>query len=395
MTLTKCQAERAHFFRLGKALYNQFIIRRFFSTVFVIFVFLPLFSNWFISFCINFENTEKRAYAFKPELNFSNLSSFPQAFEAYYNDHFPFRNLLMQWNSIVMVKLFKVSPVPSKVLIGKKGWFYYVDNGALDNYRRVTVFSEEELNNIRLTVEKRNAWLKSRGIAYYLVFVPEKQTVYPEFMPDFIKPVGNISKLDQVVEYLRKNSTVNLIDIKGILSWEKKGTFLYSQIDSHWNVYGAFIVSRNLLSIISKDFPGITSFIPSKNDFYFSTLLFRRGDLTDMLALGNGTFSEKVIRLTPKDRNKMPDLHKPNLQRPLGAMCVIRHGRNAGLPRMLMIKDSFAINLIPFLSECFSRSVYIFSSPFVLGFIAYEKPDIVIEEIIERNIRSLITNPKD
>lgn len=377
----------------NKVLYDQFIMQWFFSVVFIVFMFLPLFMNLFLPFHIDLENTEKRVYALKPELKFSNLSSFPQAFEAYYNDQFSLRNVLIRWNNLILVKFLNVSPIISKALIGKKGWFFYTGEGALDNYRNVILFSEEELENIKRTVEKRSAWLKKRGISYYLVFVPEKQSLYPEFMPDFIKPVGNTSKFDQVIRYLRKNSSIKLIDAKEVLFPEKKKVYLYSQLDSHWNQYGGFITSQSLLLMIAKDFPLIASFIPRMDDFNVATEIVRYGDIIDMLALRNSIFSEKSFTFTLKDKNKMPEFHNVDFQKPMEKICVVAETKNAQLPRMLMFRDSCATKLIPFLSHCFSRSVYIWTRSFILVIILFEKPNIVIDEIGERNIHFLITPP--
>ncbi len=389
MSREKCHIQKQHYFWPGKVLYDQFIVQRFFSTVFVAFMFLPLFMNLFLPFRINLESTEKRVYALKPELKFSNLSSFPQTFEAYYNDHFPLRDFFIRWNSIIMVKFLNVSPVPDKVLLGKKGWLFYIGDGALDNYRRVATFSEEELKNIKNSIEIRNVWLRNQGIAYYLIFVPEKHTMYPEFMPDFIKPKNNALKFDQVVEYLRKNSTVKLIDVKEILFAEKKEIDLYRHYDSHWNNYGAFIASRSLLYMVANDFPVITSLIPSPNDFSIDKVCVDYGDLISMLGIGNGIFKESVFYFAPKNKNSIRKFNNADFQNFQEKKYVVEDVKKARLPRMLMFRDSFANNMIPYLSHCFSRSVYVWEHSLALALIISERPDIVVDEIGERNLQPL------
>jgi len=64
---------------------------------------------------------------------------------------------------------------------------------------------------------------------------------------------------------------------------------------------------------------------------------------------------------------------------------------NNGLPKLVMFRDSFADGLIPYLSENFSRSVYVWKPKVDLQVIEQEKPDIVIFEVAERYLGSLLS----
>jgi len=58
------------------------------------------------------------------------------------------------------------------------------------------------------------------------------------------------------------------------------------------------------------------------------------------------------------------------------------------LPRAVILRDSMAIPLIPLLSENFSRVVYVSSRQLDRALIEREKPDIVIEELVERSLHA-------
>ena len=368
----------------------QYFINVGFLIIFFMLISLPLISS-FLPININIDNREKRVLASKPKLMLSTVLFFPQAFEAFYNDHFPFRNIMIRWNSILKIRIFKDSPVPSKVIIGKKGWLFYAAEGALDNFKRTQLFSGNELKMILHTVENRKESLKRQGVAYYLVFTPEKQTIYPELMPDSIVPVNRISKLDQVIGYLREHSSVKIIDARDALFTEKNKHILFRRIDTHWNQYGAFISSVGILRAIVSDFPVIRTSIPSEDDFIIESEVSFRGDLTDMLFMENNIFSDRVPRMIPKDARQMQELRDIDYQEPLGIeKLVIREVPDSQLPRLVMFRDSFASALVPFLSTCFSRSVYVWSFYHDLGLIAREKPNIVINEVNERYLYVLI-----
>jgi wyosine [tRNA(Phe)-imidazoG37] synthetase (radical SAM superfamily) len=55
-----------------------------------------------------------------------------------------------------------------------------------------------------------------------------------------------------------------------------------------------------------------------------------------------------------------------------------------------MLQDSFGSALIPSLSWCFSRSVFVWTHSIDRAVVEQEKPDIIILEIVERNLDRLL-----
>jgi hypothetical protein len=56
-------------------------------------------------------------------------------------------------------------------------------------------------------------------------------------------------------------------------------------------------------------------------------------------------------------------------------------------------RDSMAIPLIPMLSENFSRVAYVSSHLIDAAFVLRERPDVVIEEMVERAMLSPVATP--
>jgi len=356
------------------------------SMGFAALIILPILSP-VIPFSAEIEIIEKRQLAQKPNLTLRKIRSFPEEYEKYFNDHFAFRNLLIRWNSIIKSGYLRMSPVPTKVVIGKEGWLFYVAEGALENYRRTSVFSKDELDRIRQTAERRTQWLKNRGIAYYIVLVPEKQTIYPEFMPDSIQRVGNVSKLDQVTAHLKKNPDLNIIDTRQGLLNEKGKHVLYDNLGTHWNQYGAFIAYRQLMDKVVQGFPEISPL--EKEDFSIKTEIVAGGEITAMLALPDSFFEEEIIKLVPKKERTFEFMKGHDATRGQYIMWVTTKNKNPNLPKLLMYRDSFATRLIPYLSENFSHSIYKWDFSFETDLIKQEKPDIVIHQVEERYLEHL------
>jgi hypothetical protein len=85
---------------------------------------------------------------------------------------------------------------------------------------------------------------------------------------------------------------------------------------------------------------------------------------------------------------------------PLGAEPTAEEGRivteipGSMLPRAVILRDSFVSRLVPFLSEHFSRAVYVWQNDFDADLVSKEHPDVVIQEIVGRHLYGFIPSPE-
>jgi alginate O-acetyltransferase complex protein AlgJ len=85
---------------------------------------------------------------------------------------------------------------------------------------------------------------------------------------------------------------------------------------------------------------------------------------------------------------------------PAGAEPAAEEGRlvtevaGSTLPRAIVFRDSFGSRLVPFLSEHFSRVVYLWQNDFDADIVEREHPDIVIQEIVGRHLFGFIPSPE-
>src|SRR5207249_4855988 len=130
-------------------------------------------------------------------------------------------------------------PTPS-VILGRSGWLFFAGDEALASYRAVQPFTEVELAAWQRRIETRRDWLAERGICYLVVIAPNKETIYPEFMPESLNRVRPVTRLDQLVAHLRAHSSVAVVDPRDALRTAKAGGILYLRTDTHWNDVGAW-----------------------------------------------------------------------------------------------------------------------------------------------------------
>jgi hypothetical protein len=363
-----------------------------FAALFIVIVFLPSTVNM-----LGIESgvsTEQRTLAKKPvfRLNRDIINLYPREYETYINDNFGLKSFLVWLNSYIDVKVLKSSPI-DRVALGKEGWLYATKEGKLnmiDIYRGMIFFSDEELLRIKNNLVEQNEWLKERDIPFVLLIAPNKETVYPEYLPDSIKKVQEKGRLDQLISYLKANTNINIIDGREVLLNNKGVGRLYYKTDSHWNELGAYYGHKAIMDQVGKSFPKLKS--TELNDYNIVTeVKSEGGDLARMLSLPKN-FNEENILLKPKKPSRAKVVNHPYVLN----QGLVTEVKDETLPRMLMYRDSFTINMQPFLSEYFSTAVYQWNHSFDPELVRETKPDIVIHEVVERYIHELLAeNPKE
>jgi hypothetical protein len=347
---------------------------------------------------------EHRTLAAFPHLrlNTASIRAFPAQFEAFFSDRFPLRFQMVALTNLVKWKALDVSG-SDKVLVGKNDWLFYLDGGNAEFLRRENL-APDKLNLFVNTFERRRDWLAQHNIKYLLVFVPCKCEVYRENVPNQYKPMHNDSMQDQLITALRKRSQVEVVDLRKDLRAAKKvlGMPLYLQTDSHWNELGAFVAYQTLIKPLSKHFPVIKPL--SWDDVDLSVRNQVGGDLSGMLGLRQQTTDPAVNvknvfqRWTFSCNPLVPNFNNPTqFFQPFATEVY-----GSGLPRAYFIRDSFTINMQPYLSQHFSRAFYhwnYFRNPdddFLADEILNENPDIVVQEMAENLIaRDVMPNPRE
>jgi len=342
--------------------------------------------------CILFSNkewseTEKRVLAASPKApsDFKTLLQFPKNFEAYYNDHFGFREVLIDRYHREMRKRFGQSGVPN-VIVGKDGWYFWGGNGLLDDFRGLVPLTEQRLIFWKEDLVRKRDWLAKRGIHYLFVFVPDKQTIYPEYLPDYFQKAKGTTRIEQLMEYLKQDRDVTILDLRPGLLSAKSEKQLYQKTDTHWNDYGAFVGYREMMRKISQWFPKEQL----KPDFYFHDTMVERpaGDLAKMLGL-HKTIREMCPLLKERHFCAQPmelSLEIENLSKMKETEPFMKGCKDAHL-RALVFRDSFFSRIEPFLSENFQQVLYLWQSydqKIVERLIHNFRPDLVIEEKVER-----------
>lgn len=338
---------------------------------------------------------EKRAPAKFPEFNASveGIRQFLAGLEAYYSDHFGFRKRLIRWEHRWKRGLFKESTL-SDVMIGRDGWLFYAGDNMIDHARATKSYTPDQLAAWKELLEGRRDWCAKRGIKYIFAVPPDKHSIYPEYLPEWMTRVGNQTKYDQFVAYMKAHSNVPVVDLRPALLEAKKTQRTYLFTDTHWNWYGGFIAYQTVIKNLSAQMPELK---PLTVDAFEQK--FRQepgGDLAGMLGQEQSMPEKDYVLLEPKPPlQPLKIITETNLlgkKWVKGGEPMITENPHA-TGKAILFRDSFAGGWVPYLGYHFNKVIYLWQYNWDKAFIEKEKPEVIIDEMLERFLNR--ENPRE
>jgi alginate O-acetyltransferase complex protein AlgJ len=325
---------------------------------------------------------ENRKLAPRPDLALiADFTQYSKQFESWFNDHFGFRNSFVKGYHKLQKKMGKSAS--DKVLIGKNDWLFYSHDGALKDYQFKDKFSQEELLDWRQSLTEKQDWLASKNIPYLFVIAPNKGSIYGEHLPDSLTRYGKESRLNQLLFFLKPNTKLQILNLYSTLKSAKETHQAYYKTDTHWNYWGASQATSAILKKL-----GINHQPWEMADFKSSQT--SGGDLANLLGLKE-TLNEEILIPQVKSvcKQTIPYLETPLLstkksKKPVSTIC------KDSKPHALIFHDSFGVGLKPILAQHFGTVSYLWTRPSIqlLQQLVNElKPDIVIEQRVERKLR--------
>lgn len=362
------------------------------AAVFLLLLYAPFLFNLLWRTDGLFIVNENRILAQKPTIQGTDPAKFSKEMEVYFNDHFALRSLFIGWNDYIRVKYLKLSPI-SSIVVGKADWLYYASDRSMEDYQELVRYSDAELQAIRVKLEERTRLLRQQGTDFLLMIVPDKQTVYPEYLPDTVRKAGRGegTRTDQLVRYLKETEAdVRVLDTRQTLLSRKADRYLYYKADSHWNQYGALLAYRELIKELARSHPSLQ--VPSLDDYTITVeespdSPFSK-DIASLLGLAS-EFPDDFVRVKRKVPAQATKALVTSKLFPRQDVLLARETGNAALPRLVMFRDSFGTALVPLVAESFNRSLFVWSNGFHMGIVQEERPDIVVYEVVERLLPEL------
>lgn len=258
---------------------------------------------------------------------------------------------------------------------GEDGWLFlasYGDFAVLRLQADLSIWAQSFLPALTAQFVKRHARLAARGIPYVVAIAPEKTIIYSEKLPPGYGVASPSAA--QLLTSSCVQAGITAVDLTSLLRLAKGALDLYYRTDTHWTYFGAYLAYLAIIGQVQKTFP--VSDIKPEQVSYYETDGF--GDLgVHMKPERRGKMQR--AKLTTPDAVTLIDTYDERERAFTSHYCQQGHGR------ALIVRDSFATFLAPFLSRSFAETHYA-SPPSALldDMIEDLKPDVVIHECSER-----------
>lgn len=321
-------------------------------------------------------NAEKREMAKAPVLvsNGEFNVEFTRQFDDYFTDNFAFRPDLVTLYATLNSALFEES-ISEQVITGKQGWLFFVPT--LNDYQKKDVLSDNEIYRIVRTLEIQRDALAAQGVGFVFAVAPNKSSIYGQYMPERYAILGEVSNAEKLYAAFEKRG-FKAVDLFKML--RGSAVQVYHKLDTHWNNTGALMAYEALMASVQEQreafvFPRYLS-LPYKEEAVWS------GDLSAMLYPTAGLRDiQQNYSIEKQYKTARPMLSLEDMT--IDAYC------ETGSLDALMFRDSFANALIPVMSNAFATITYSRAVPYDYSLMD-EETDIVILEIVERNIPNLL-----
>lgn len=324
-------------------------------------------------------NSENRNLTERPVFEIQSVSEYPRQYEEYFNDNLPYRNQFIRFINGIDFWLLR-SPSDQRVVIGDDGWLFF--NGVLSERGSASralgdwMFSEEDLAIIKNNMEVNERIFNSQGVEFAVFIAPNKEAVYIDKIPEKYRRISDYTAVDQLVDYLKENTDINVIYPKEeIMEFRKNNPDIitYRKLDTHWNNVGAYIGAKALADAIGEYLPPIdevnidgTVVDEGGDTSSIQNVIIKKGDMSYSIT----GFSDVETKCTESDF-----WHN---------LCYETEGSNG--KTMVMRRDSFMTAMAPYISTCFKKGRYVHKDNFNGQYVFDEDADIYVVESVERHI---------
>ncbi len=300
-----------------------------------------------------FSEAENRRLEQAPILSASQVidGRFTTSYEKYVSDQFPLRDFWIGVKS------------KSEKVLGKKE-----NNGvylAKDGYL-MEKFKKPKEEDLRDKVDEINSFFSNmRNVNMFFMLVPNSVKVLEDKLPPYAPVADELIYMDRIKESIDED--INFVDLYDAL-YDNKDDYIYYKTDHHWTTKGAYIGYGNLMKDMgivphSEDYFNIEKVTDSFYGSLYSKSGFRNIE-PDSIELYIPK-KDEVLKVEYMEEEKtsnsiynMDSLNKKDKYMVFlgGNHPFIRIKTNIDNgKKLLIVKDSYANSLIPFLTGHFSE----------------------------------------
>ena len=333
----------------------------------------------------NTENNENRELASFPQVSLASLGDFPSQFEAFYKDHVPFKNALVNFNNFIDTEFFQTTKI-GDVVIGEDNWLFYLPSkdgeNAMADYQKTNVYSLEQSAEIAAKIEKVRDWFLDNGVGQFHYYVaPSKETIYSEYMPDKPEVIGvGDSRMETFARYMKENSDVEFDFLADYLEKYSEKYQLFRKYDTHMNNLGGYITNEKIVEDLTGECLPIGAIQvmmgtnPCRGDL--SRMIGRYKELDDDREYGLDHFHDGVRYKVKKEKSEGGE-----------EILKVFKSNSSNEKTLMVIGDSFRLRLEKYMPYRYQKTVFVRIDDFKQELLEKYMPNDVILITVERDQR--------
>ena len=279
------------------------------------------------------------------------------------------------------------------VISGKDGFVFSagVNEYGYDyvkDYTGKVKLTDDQLDHFHKYIEMRSQAYENFGSTYVLAVIPNAQTVYGEYMPDYIGSISDNTMLSQIGAYLESQGFDEFIDLGGAMIEGKKYGQLYNNTENTVNAIGAYVAYAEIVEHLKSRSEGeINGLAPS-----FFTLQTR---ITDGKTLAKKAGLSSIIKnktIFISDSNEQIY----NLVELFGDLetTYTKYEYRSLVSQETVLLECVSewdkVQLMPYFSSTFSRASYRVTHAYSRSAVSSSIPDVVVQIIREDELLTII-----
>ena len=311
-------------------------------------------------------SVENRAPAELPVFHSGNPDAYPRDWEAYFEDRFPWRGRFQGFNAGLQRLTNGRSPLPDLVVLGQHDW-YYKGGLQLDIYRGKRRFSPTELAEVTATLTARRDSIAALGGRYIVAVAPLKHHIYPDHLPDYVRPLNADHATRQLYHALDRTGVeyVDLHQALRIYADTARHEDLYYRTDHHWTVVAGVVAAAAIQDKLAPLHQPGTGAPPP----YLYTGRPTEGMLLAKMAGRAREDQETFYTLHRRGGWLTEEVGRPDIAPPAAFPYPTQYakqrrqtdmGLRRSLPSLFVTRESFGENLYLPLSEAYGSSFWLF-----------------------------------
>jgi hypothetical protein len=320
------------------------------------------------------------AMPFPKWLKLNQWKLFPLLFEQFFNDRIGGREQMLQALTAVKFDTLGVSPART-VVVGRYPWLFLTAPSVFADLHPPTV--EQQADAWVSEFLARQRWLAERGMAYLVVIAPDKQTIYPEHLPQHCEGAPE-RRLYPLVHAGLRQAEVPTVDLRPGLHALKASRPVYRTLDTHWSPRGAVVGYAEIVTALRQWFPTMPPFVAEQIDD--KVVAFADADLGRIVGLCPARQCERTLSF---DRPQMSEVRE-SAPEWTGPNCLphlpIQAWRSAVGPKVLFCHDSFGAGVVEAVAGHCGRLVTVPTYGLPTQLIQAEQPQVVVQLLVERQL---------